>query len=395
MNGSYEAFANHQAGTIWFLAALLLIAFSNLVALKRIDRLAARMVLPDGMAYPFVSILVPARNEEANIEGCARSLLIQDYPAFEVLVLDDHSQDRTGQILTNLADQYPRLRVLQGKPLPEGWLGKHWACHQLDQAARGQLLLFTDADTRHHPKTLVEVVKILLIKRLDLLTAWPQQEMKTRGERLLVPFIYWSLFNFLPLELAFQVRFPPLVTAIGQFMLFRRSAYDAVGGYSRIRGHAADDVALAREIKAHGFRWRLVDAGRRVSCRMYGGFKDAFDGFSKNLFAAFDYRLLPFAFVWSWIGVVFLEPPLVLAAYLLSWQIPARIVTLALVSATGALALWIITYTRFRFPTRYVLLYPLGVGIFVLIAFRSVYLSYIGKAVWKDRNLPRPTLKWW
>jgi chlorobactene glucosyltransferase len=394
MSGAYESFADHQAGTIWFMAVLIVIAVTNLIVLKRLDRLSARLAFPENMEFPFVSILVPARNEEANIEGCVRSLLAQDYPDYELLVLDDNSHDRTGQILTSLAIEDVRLRVLQGKPLPDGWLGKHWACHQLDQAARGQLLLFTDADTRHHPETLVEAVKILQGKRLDMLTAWPQQVMETWGERLLVPFIYWSLFNFLPLELAFRLPFPSLVTAIGQFMLFRRSAYDAVGGYANIRAHAADDIALAREIKANGYRWKLVDASRRVSCRMYGGFRDAFEGFSKNLFAAFNYRLLPFVLVWAWIGIVFLEPPLVLAAHLSFWQMPSRVVVLAVVSVCGALILWTITCTRFRFPARFALLYPLGVAIFVIIAYRSVFLSLFGRAVWKGRNLPPPNVKW-
>ena len=168
---------------------------------------------------PRVSVLVPARNEEANIGDCVRSLLSQDYPDFEVIVLDDGSRDRTGEILAELAARDPRLRVIAGRELPAGWLGKHWACQQLGEAADGELLLFTDADTRHGPRSLWNGAAASLAQGADLLTAFPRQEVVTWSEKLVVPFFPWSLLSFLPLALAYRVRSPAFCAAIGQYML--------------------------------------------------------------------------------------------------------------------------------------------------------------------------------
>jgi len=155
---------------------------------------------PSPGRWPFVSILVPARNEAENIEACVRSLLCQDYPSFEVIVLDDQSTDETPRILARFKQQYLQLRVLQGSPLPPEWLGKHWACHQLAGQARGELLLFTDADTYHQPHALRQAVAVLEAMQADLISLLPHQEARTWGERLIIPFIAFGLYAFLPLR---------------------------------------------------------------------------------------------------------------------------------------------------------------------------------------------------
>ncbi len=259
----------HQLGIVVFLGILLVIALSNVLALRRLGR------YPLPPQFPRVSILLPARNEEAVIGECVRSLLAPDYPDFEVLVLDDGSTDGTGTGLAGLAREDGWLGVLSGRPLPEGWIGKHWACQQLADAATGELLLFTDADTVHHPQALRLGVSALLAERADLMSGFLRQRLLTGGERLTVPTIFWCFFSFLPLALAHRVRAPGLSLTNGQWMLFRRSAYEAVGGHAAVRESPVDDIALGRRVKAKGLRWRVVDAGEYVSCRMYPGFRAA------------------------------------------------------------------------------------------------------------------------
>jgi chlorobactene glucosyltransferase len=380
------------AGVVIFLTVLLLVALSNLWAFKRLEAQAARQPrLEHGQR---VSILVPARDEEKTIVQCIKSLLAQDYPNFEVLALDDHSQDHTIELLDGLAAQNGRLRVLQGQALPPGWLGKHWACHQLVEAASGELLLFTDADTRHHPQALREAVSVLVGERADFLCAWPRQEVLTWGERLVVPLIYWAFFTFVPLALAYRTRITALTAAIGQFMLIRRTAYEQVGGYAAVRNHTADDLALARRVKAAGLRWLALDGGNRVSCRMYTSFGQAFQGVSKNLFPAFDYRLLPFIFVWTWLGVVFLEPLVVLVTAVLGGPLPPSAIRMAGLAGALALLLWSLALGRLRFPRWIALAYPLIMALAVMIAFRSLALNLAGKATWKGRALERPAIRW-
>ena len=214
--------------------------------------------------------------------------------------------------MRELAAQQARLRVIKGSPLPAGWLGKHWACHQLAQAARGDLWPFTDADTHHHPSTLREAVAALLTEKADLVSAIPRQELGSWGERLIVPILPWSVFSFFPLWLAERWPWPPLVMAVGQFMLFRREAYERSGGHAAVRANVVDDIALAQHVVARGGRWRLLDAGTRVSCRIYRGFSGAYQGFGKSLFAAFGYNAPVLTAIRLWLGMVFLAPPVLL-----------------------------------------------------------------------------------
>jgi chlorobactene glucosyltransferase len=365
-------------GILVFLGVLLLIALSNWRALRRLGS------FPLPRAWPSVSILLPARNEAENITTCVSSLLAQDYPHFEVLVLDDASQDDTCDLLAQMAARDARLRVQPGLPLPAGWLGKHWACHQLAEAAPGALWLFTDADTVHQPGALRSAVAALLAEQADLVTGLPRQDMRSWGERLVVSLLPWSLLCFYPLALAARWPWPPLVMAVGQFMLFRAEAYQRTGGHAAVRAHATDDIALAQRLVAHGGRWRLLDAGDYVSCRMYRGFGQAFRGFSRTLFAAFGYNAAALAAIWLWLALVFLAPPVLLALALAgvggSPGLPLAAVGLAL-------ALWGLAIVRLRLPLVLLAVYPLSVGLGVCLAVASLAATLTGKVAWKGRPL--------
>ncbi len=359
-------------GIIIFLGVLLIIGFANWRALRRLGRYGAPA------RFPRVAVLVPARNEESNIRACIESLRLQDYVSLEILALDDHSTDHTGAILDAIAAEDVRVRLFQGKPLPPGWLGKHWACQQLAEAADAELILFTDADTVHHPQALQNAVAALLQESADLVTAIPRERMVSWGEKLIVPLLSWSILYFLPLVLAHRLQWPPLSATIGQFMLFRRTAYEAIGGHAAVRHHIADDLALGRRTLGRGFRWRLVDAGERVECRMYRTGREAFEGFSKNLFAAFDYKPWLFVPVWLWLGFVFLIP--------LPFAFTGNASAVAAVLL--ALLIWAIFCRRFHLPLALALLYPAVIAVGVLIAFRSLALTLTGRATWKGRTLP-------
>ncbi len=379
----------HQVGALVFLGSLLLVALSNMRTLQSFGQ------HPAPTDWPRVSIVVPARDEEDNIGPCVRSLLAQQYPDFEVLALNDHSSDRTGEILAGAMAQDRRLRVLAGKPLPDGWLGKNWACQQLAEAARGELLLFTDADTYHDPRTLTDAVAALVAEKADLLSAFPHQEIVSWPEKLVVPILLWSSFAFLPLGLAYRVRAPALSVTIGQYMLFRREAYDRIGGYAAVRQDVVDDMVLGRLIKSHGLSWRLMDGGARISCRMYHNLREVYQGFSKNLFPMFQYNIASFVATWLWVAVVFLEPLVVLALRLSGALIMDPAVRLAGASVVCTLAVCSILRWRFRLPSYLVLLYPLTIAMTIAIAFSSMIQTLAGRASWKGRRLSRPKIRLW
>jgi len=441
-----------ETSAVAFAVCLVLIGLSNLRRLRRLDR------YPPSPATPRVSVLVPARNEEANIGACVTSLLAQDYPDLEVVVLNDHSTDRTGEILAGLtgaaaraaptrmdekvagvdvdltgavagagadptgaaadptgaaaraaptrmggavaggdadSTKDERVRVLEGRDLPEGWLGKHWACHQLAEAASGELLLFTDADTRHGPASVRHGVAALHAEGADLLTALPFEETVTLAEQLIVPVIPWSILTFLPLEVAYRTRSPAFSATIGQYMLFRANAYRAIGGHAAIATDPVDDISLGRRIKGGGFRWRLADATGDVRCRMYQNAEQVFEGFSKNLFSAFGNRALPFVGVWLWLEIVFLLPVAVLLARLLGAPVPNLDAGIALAGVAAGLASWGVSHLRFGFPARLIPLYPLTMLLALTIALRSVALVRRGRTTWKGRTLVQRPVRWW
>lgn len=376
-----SGWVQHLAGILYFLAVILIVALTNLRYMRALGSHGS------SVEGPCVSVLVPARDEEDNIERCVLSLLAQEYGDFEVLVLDDRSTDRTGEILLSLSRSHPRLRVITGEPLPDGWIGKHWACSKLAEAAHGDLLLFTDADTRHAPETLRCAVADLEAESLDLITAFPREEVVTLGEKVTVPILGFSMMAFMPLGLAYRLKSPGLAAAVGQFMLFRREAYEAVGGHEAVREYVSDDFALARNIKAGGFRWRFYEARRYISCRMYRDFREAFTGLSKNLFSAFGYRVLLFLFVWCWLGVVFLEPPIVLALGAAGvFTLQAGLI-LAGVEVALSLLLWLVTLKRLGFPAHIALLYPAIIATAIVIAMNSLRQAVSGSATWKGRTL--------
>lgn len=371
-----------------FTVLLLVVGFINFFAIKRFDE------YPIAADLPRVSILVPARNEADKIERCVQTLLAQSYDDYEVVVLDDHSTDTTLAILENIARQDARLHILNGKPLPGGWLGKHWACHQLAQSATGGLLLFTDADTRHAPNMLRDSVSAFLAEDADMLTIFPREEMVTWGERLIIPAIGFFIFSFLPLALVQKLHMPALAVAIGQFMMFRKESLEAVGGFESVRMNTMDDVSLARQIIRNGYHWRIMDGTHHVTCRMYSGFWETVDGFTKNIFAYFDYHLLLSALAWTWIWLAYALPPLVLLADAFGMPVEFFPYQIAVYSTALALLSWAVSFRRFRFPMALLVIYPVTLTLFVLIAFRSMVYNLMGQANWKDRTLAPPLWRW-
>ncbi len=372
---------------IIFQGILLLVVLSNIWITHRIRRHSPPEV------YPMVSILIPVRNEERCIGDCLQSLLAQDYPSFEVLVLDDQSSDGTRAILEKIAASQPRLSILDGEPPAGNQVGKNWACCQLARQAQGDLLYFTDADTHSQPETLKTIVTMLIGEQADLLTGFPRQEVHTWGERLLVPFFSWAFLSFIPLSLAYRLQFPFLSIAVGQMMLFRREAYLAIGGHEGVRSSMAEDISLARHIQAKRLRWRVGYAADLISCRMYQTSRGAIDGFTRNLFAAFDYRLIPFLFAFIWLFMMFLEPMMVLTVRIAGGAPQAQPIALAACLVLSIL-LWLIPYAEMRIPLWLSFLYPLTTLANMGVAFRSLVHTLQGRQTWKDRAIEKPRWRW-
>ncbi len=240
---------------------------------------------PDALAaWPRVSIIVPARNEERNLPALLPSLIDQAYPRdrFEVIVVDDQSTDRTPAILAGFTAAGGPLRVVPGRPLPPGWKGKPWAMAQGVAAARGDWLLFTDADTVHAPTALATAVADAVDRGADLYTIMPAPVLGSPGERLIMPVVMLGILTFFAPARVNDPR-SPVAIANGQFILIRRSVYDAVGGAEAVRADIAEDLEMARRVKRAGYRLVLADGSDLMRVRMYTNFRETWAGWRKNV----------------------------------------------------------------------------------------------------------------
>jgi chlorobactene glucosyltransferase len=372
-----------QAAIVLGLVVLLLVSLTNLYYLKRLSsyRPPAR--------WPRISVLVPARNEESSIGECAKCLLEQQYPDFQLIILDDNSTDRTWEILQEYSRSDSRLRLIKGKPLPDDWLGKHWACHQLAEVADGELLLFVDADTCHRPDMLRGAASAMAAEKASLISALPKQEVVTWSEKLSIPAFYLGMLCGVPLELTRLQSNPLLFAVLGQFLIFRREAYDAVGGYASVRQNIVDDIAIGRRVHAMGLKYRLLDGNGQVSCRMYRNLDQVWKGLTKSTFATFSFDPYFLLLMWTLVTIVFLSPILTLVIGLITPQVPFLVTVMAGLAVLLTLFLWSVSHLRFHFPLYLVLIYPVSAVFMTVIAIASMVLTMQGKARWKDRLMPK------
>lgn len=332
---------------------------------------------PDASAAdrPRVTILIPARNEAAGIEGAVRAACAQEGADVDVVVLDDDSTDGTGEVLRRLAGALPRLRVVDGAPLPPGWAGKAWACWQLaGEHAGAPWILFADADVRLAAGAAARLVAAARAQHAEFVSGVPRQALGSVGEALIVPLIHLVLLAYLPLALVRRHPMPALVAGCGQLMLTDRGAYLAAGGHQAIAATRHDGLMLARRMKTAGFGVGLVDAGDLATCRMYRGLGETWRGFARNAYEALGSPaalalmtalnlglfVLPFVgAVWAWAGGAD-------AGARLGWTAAAALV----------LAIRTALVTRFGGPAWVVAATPLAVLLMVGIQLHS-FLDHV------------------
>lgn len=334
---------------------------------------------------PSLSIIVPARNEERQIEGCLRSLLAQRYADFEVIVVDDQSTDATAQILARLAAEHSRLRVINGQPLPNGWVGKPWALMQGARAAKGRLLLFTDADTVHEPQASASAAAYLRNYDLDALSVLTDQEFVTLAERAILPAILWVIgFGVGSLEALNDPNRPSNALFNGQYILFRRDKYFEIGGHEAVRGEIAEDFELAHLIKARRYRSQLVGANGFARTRMYRSFHEIWRGFGKNLALGARDNAVALAAGATFLALV--APGTEIAAVRALAQRRYGAVAIDALAAAAAIAATETGMRRSRFPKFSALYLPVGLTVTLAILATSVIAHGRGSVEWRGRR---------
>jgi chlorobactene glucosyltransferase len=369
----------------WLLFALLVP-----VVLQRRPRLRTRAT-PPRTGQPLVSIVVPARNEAENISACLATLLATAYPDREIIVVDDGSVDGTADIVRILAARADsRLRFIEGEPLPAGWLGKCWACWQGYRAARGDLIAFTDADTRHDDDLLGHAVGALDRDGVGLVSVMPRLLLENFWDRLVLPHIFIVLaLRYGDLRRMQRTRNPRDVIANGHFMLFRREVYERAGGHQAVRHSVIEDVALAQRVVASGGRVVLAVGEELLDARMYRSLPAVVEGWSKTLASACRLAVAP--------RLRPIVPWLVGLALIAFWSVPPILFLVSLFTGIGdnaagwaiittlvSIPFWMLVNLRLRIPAHHALLYPAGAIVAGFLFLRS---ALRGRRVkWRGRT---------
>lgn len=339
---------------------------------------------------PLVSICIPARNEALSINSCVRSALLQTYPAIEVIVLDDESTDETPKILHEIKQNIaPSLIVIKGSLKPVGWLGKNWACHQLSKIAKGDIILFIDADVNLEPHTVEALVmQFENHPKTGLISVWPQQEMISFWEQVLVPMVYYTLFGFLFLRYTeqpprwipapFRTIFAPMFSAAcGQFMAFRKITYQAISGHASVKSEVVEDVQLAKKVIQHGENVMNLSGQDAVYCRMYRSYNEIKNGFRKNFFAGFGYHYSLFLASAIFHLIVYVLPYFTVVFYISQRFWHGALLSYVLILMPIFQRYWL--HRHFNWKQRFVATHVIGV----------LWFQYLGLLVIKDRLFKR------
>lgn len=324
---------------------------------------------------PFLSLLIPARDEADNLPGLTRALLDQTYRNFELIVYDDHSRDATPQILDDLSRKHDRVRWVRGEDLPDGWTGKNHACYRLAKEARGELLLYLDADVSVSPDLLEKAVAYFTRKKLSLLSIFPHQIMRTRGEWLTVPLMNWILLSLLPMILVRMSRRPSFSAANGQFMMFDAAVYRDNQWHRQVSDNLVEDIEINRIMKQEGYRTATLLGRHDVMCRMYRSFQEGVHGFAKNVTEFFGgsiaMSLLFTLLVITGVGII---------PFGLGWQ---GLITYLLM----VLFLRMLISLKSRQAVQKNFLYHIPQMVaFILIVYKGIQVRRKGSYLWKGRT---------
>lgn len=325
-----------------------------------------------------VAILIPARNEEHSIAASVNSALGQELlDQFVVVVLNDASTDGTAKKLTAFRD--PKLRVINGElELPQGWLGKNWACHRLSESVDAEFLVFIDSDVTLEPKAVATAITALSMNQLHLVSPYPRQLAPTLLARIVQPLLQWSWLTTVPLRTTRKSLRPSLAVANGQFLVCRADSYLASGGHNGVKGEVLDDIELLRSFYRHGFTGCVIDGSEISTCQMYESNQALVSGYSKSLWNAFGGPIgsllvnLFFLFVYVFPLVGFFIDAVVLAA-------------LGLVLGTVGRLVSAQTSNGRKLPDS--LLHPISILAFIALNLISWRRHLAGTNTWKSRDL--------
>lgn len=358
--------------------AIFVLVFTLIQLLVALTNLLIKTHLPSSgiNSDRLVSILIPARNEEKNIGNILDDIKSQNYNNIEVIIFNDNSDDLTAEIVTKYTISDSRFRLINSDHLPAGWSGKNHACHSMAAGAKGQYLLFLDADVRIGNDLISDAVQYAEKSKTGLISIFPEQIIESFGEEITVPNMNYILLSLLPLPLVRLSPFPSLAAANGQFMFFNADIYRNLKPHELMKASKVEDIEISRYLKKNNISVACLLGDKRIRCRMYSGFSDSVNGFSKNVVAFFGNSFILAVIFWlitslGFLAVIMAVPRLVLIAYLVSYIITRVLISIA-------------SHQNVLKNLLYMLPLQFSLGLFIRKAFIN---RYFGKFEWKGRSL--------
>jgi len=323
-----------------------------------------------------VSILIPARNEQGNILTLLQSIVDQDYKEYEVIILDDNSEDQTYSIVSGFCNQHSQFKIVKGAELPSGWLGKNFACHQLASLAKGTYFFFVDADETISRGLINAMIHRVETGNLSLLSVFTNQRMVSFGEKLTVPLMHFILLNLLPLRLIRISKNPAFSAASGQCMFFAANQYRLHQWHERVKSHVVEDIEIMKLVKQEKYNTEALLGNGLIHCRMYHNVSESVQGFAKNLLAGFGNNI----FILLIYQLLVIVGPVIL---LINFDVSLMVLPIMLI----ILSRMMISYLSGQNVIINLILHPFQMLFFLLISIISIQKHLFKSNTWKGRTI--------
>ena len=353
---------------IAFTSIQLLMAFTNFILNQKLGKATKSNKL--------ISVLIPARNEEHNIRNLLHDLMEQEYSNIEVIVFDDQSNDNTGAVVKAIANNHDRIQLISSEGLPDGWLGKNYACHSLSQKAKGDYLLFLDADVRIKNNVIGQTLSFAEKRKLSLVSVFPKQIMRNNGEYATVPIMNYILLTLLPLILVRKLGLSSLAAANGQYMFFETEKYKKTLPHELMKSEKVEDIKIARHYKKNKLKIACLANESDIKCRMYGSYKESLNGFAKNVTTFFGNSILLTILFWVITTLGFIPILLIYNTSGLTLYLTIIIITRILVSITS--------HQSISKNITYLIIQQLSLGLMIA---KSIHNHFRKQYIWKGRNV--------
>ena len=356
-----------------------IVSISNFFCLKKVKSNSITF------QEPKISILIPCRNEEDNVENVINSMVNQSYENIEVILLDDSSSDNTAQIISKFSKKFSIIKYVTGLQLKKGWIGKNWACHQLTKIATGDYFLFCDADVIYDKDLVRDSIANLKKNDYKFLTLFPGRKSDSITDKFIWSFAGWAINAWLPFIITFKTNISLLAAGFGQFLLIDKETYFKIGGHKSFKNTQLDDFELSRLVQQSGDKWSVAIASNRVITKGYSTFTESINGHGRSIMPVFHNNGIIMFLFWCIISNTIFFPIFLSINSVINSDYSNLNSFLSFCNIFFIFISWILTSFKTKVNIIPCLIYPLTTFLILFVAIHSLYKTKKRIIFWKDR----------